>query len=195
MNTEQQIVYADEKYKILSAEQEYIVHPLAFGLVPDNKASQQRVFTSEFHIEDYRLILDSITLTDAKAQEEQTWSYRCKTAYNGVVLLGANLVKEHYFKGMKLACFSYQKVLELVFENGMLITTVDQSKAMLRIRRNLELGLRSLDNSRDLRCIRRFMNASFVGDYKPFLLSYMRSRYLRDMQYDYENVRNFSENA
>jgi hypothetical protein len=188
MNIEQQIIYSGVIYKILSAEQEFVIHPSAFGLLPVVKASLQKSFSCAFHIEDYHLILDEVALTDTNSEGERSdRTYGCKVAYNGVLLIADNLVKEYYFKGGKLACFSYQNVLELVFENGMLITTIDQSKAMLRIRKNLELGLRDLSKNRDLRCIRRFINSSFVGDYKPFLLDSMRIKYLKDMKQDYEN--------
>lgn len=187
MDIKQQIEYMGNKYEIIKAEQEFIVHPAAFGLIPSGNAALKSSFSSDFHIKDYCLMLDNIVLSgDGTGEGRHFQPTECKVSYNGAFLIATNPVGEYYQKDGKLACYSYQNVLELVFENGMLITTVDQSKAMLRIRKNIEQGLRSLNVKRDLRCIRRFMNSSFVGDYKPFKLTLMRLRYLKDMCKNYE---------
>ncbi len=187
MDIKQQIEYMGKKYEIIKVEQEFIVHPAAFGLVPSGNAALKSSFSSDFHIKDYCLMLDNIVLSgDGTGEGRHFQPTECKVSYNGAFLIATNPVGEYYQKDGKLACYSYQNVLELVFENGMLITTVDQSKAMLRIRKNIEQGLRSLNVKRDLRCIKRFMNSSFVGDYKPFKLTLMRLRYLKDMCKNYE---------
>lgn len=189
MSIKQQMNYMGECYEILHAEQEFIIHPAAFGLLPISKTSLQCSYISDFHIDKYQLMLDKITLTQEESGEVKLYEpIEGKLLYHGTILIATNLFKEYYLKGGKLACFSYQKVLELVFENGMLITTVDQSKAMLRIRKNIELGLRSLNKKRDLRCILRFMNSSFVGNYKPFIISGIRLKYLKDMSKEYPQL-------
>lgn len=195
MNIEQQIIYLNKKYRILDAEQEYIVHPAAFGLLPLSKASLKTYFSCDFYIKDYHLILEKLTVPaevlsspDSVNAEESVSLNKpenCPIPYNGAILIGANPGKEYFMKPGKLACFSYQKVLELVFKNGILTTTVDQSKAMLRIRKNLENDLRSLNNSRDLRCIRHYINSSLVGDYKKFMLKGRRYKYLKAMKIKY----------
>lgn len=198
MILEQEIIYFDKKYHILNAEQEFIVHPAAFGLLPLTKVSLQSPFTCEFHIEDYRLIMDRLTIVNDTAgnagmgkMEENDMECEmndCQIPYTGAILIGSRPVREYYRKDGKLACFSYQNVFELVFEEGILKTTIDQSKAMLRIRKNIELKFRSLNSSRDLRCIKHFMNTSFIGDYKTFILPYNRMKYLKEMKKKYRNT-------
>ncbi len=195
MNTLQVINYKNTEYTILAVEQEFIIHPIALGYLPYSSASLQRPYSSQFLIKDYQLHLSSLdivtneavniggTLIEDYAQKHTFDEFPVK--YNGAILIGANVVKQYYLKEATPAYFSYQKLIELVFENGVLITTVDQSRAMLRIRKNLELGHRSLDNNRDKRCISRFMNSVLVGDYKPFLIQYNRMKYIRDMKKDY----------
>ena len=195
---EHKLIYQNTEYKILEVEQEYIVHPIAFGFLPYTTASMQCSFTCEFTLKDYRLLLNRLIIGNNEAvnlggvrQEGYAQNHEfneLKTAYNGVILIGANPIKEYYLKPDALAHFSYQKVIELVFEDGLLITTVDQSKAMLRVRKNLELKLRNLTNSRDVRCINRFMNSVFIGDYKPFHFSYNRMNYVKDMKKDYTSL-------
>lgn len=187
MNITQLINNMNTDYLILHAEQEFIIHPTAVGILPLSKASLQSSFQSEFHIEDYRLYLDRIILNPGDINEKQYEFDNYTVAYNGAVLVGTNLVKEYTLSGIKPACFSYQKVQELIFEDGNLITSVDQSKAMLRIRKNIDMNLRSLYRGRDIRCIKRFMNSSFVGDYNAFRLPLTRMRYLQEMKRDYDN--------
>jgi hypothetical protein len=187
--------YKNTEYTILAAEQECIIHPIALGYLPYSSASLQCSFSSHFIIKDYQLLLSRLDIVTNEAMNlggMHMEGYARKhsfeefpVSYNGTILIGANIVKEYYLKGISPSYFSYQKLIELVFENGILITTVDQSRAMLRIRKNLELGLRSIDNKRDKRCINRFMNSVLVGDYKPFLLQYNLMKYVKDMKQDY----------
>jgi hypothetical protein len=193
---EQQLLYLNKNFKILSAEQEYIIHPAVFDLVPLTAASLQCSFISNFQLKNYRLTLDklllgtveSLSLAEIKSEviERKAIVQDFSVCYTGTILIGADLVKEYYYKG-NLAFFSYQNVYELVFEDGVLITTVDQSKAMLRIRKNIELGFRSLYNNRDNRCIKRFMNSSLVGDYKMFKFNKSRLSYVKEMKKNYRN--------
>lgn len=190
MNIIQQIKYMNKDYNILHSEQEFIIHPAAVGILPVSKSALQCSFQSEFHIEDYQLFLDRIILYPGEAGEKLYEFQDYSVSYNGAVLIGANLVKEYILKGSKPACFSYQNVTELVFEEGNLITNVDQSKAMLRIRKNIDMNLRSLNRGRDVRCIKRFMNSAFVGDYSAFRLPITRMRYLQELksEYDFKNL-------
>lgn len=183
MSMVQTMKFKNMEYSILAAEQECIIHPIAFGYMPNTSASLQCSFSSHFVIKDYQLLLNHMDIIDAGSYAFEDFP----VSYNGTVLIGTNIVKEYYLKGNEAepAYFSYQKLIELVFENGVLITTVDQSRAMLRIRKNLELGLRHPDKKRDKRCIIRFMNSVLVGDYKPFLLQHNRMRYLKDMKEAY----------
>jgi len=189
-----QINYMNRKYKVLAVEQEYLIHPSVFGYLPLTKATQYCNFTGSFHVEGYKLYLDQLVLNPGAGSKsinpennERIYDFdHYPVAYTGSVLIGTQLVKEYGMKGMKPTYFSYLHVLELIFEDGVLITTVDQSKAMLRIRKNLELGIRSLVSSRDNRCINRFMNSVFIGEYKPFLLQKQRMHYLKEMQKQYK---------
>jgi hypothetical protein len=198
MNIEQQLLYLNINYKVLYTEQEFIVHPAAFSLLPITTTSLQYPFSSSFHIKDYRLILDRITMFNGESSNlggmridgyEKSYLFQeAPVTYNGAILIGANQIKEYNIKGNKMNCFSYQSVFELIFEDGILITTIDQSKAMSRIRKNLELGLRSLSKSRDVRLIQHFINSSLVGDYKTFRLNNSRLKYLKEMKNDYPST-------
>ena len=185
--------YNNKDYQILQSEQEFIIHPAAVGILPLTKSTLHCSFQCDYHVDNYRLYLDRMILNPGDANQKQYDFTNYSVSYNGVILIGANLIKDYSLKDTKPACFSYQLVTELVFEEGNLITSVDQSKAMLRIRKNLDLNLRSLQQGRDVRCIRRFMNSSLVGDYRPFRLPMTRMRYLQEMKKDYQNKNSISE--
>ncbi len=197
MTLDHKMFYSGAEYQILAIEQEFIIHPAALGLLPLTSVSLQFPFRSSFHIEDYRLILDSMTVLGSNpvkalgADEESEGGIDYSAlhlSYNGAVLIGNKLVKEYYLKSNVPACFSYENVYELIFEDGRLITTVDQSKAMRRIRKNLELGLRTLYKPRDARCILKFINTSLVGDYRPSRFCFRQLNYVKEMQHSYSKL-------
>jgi len=186
--SEQKIIYKDKEYKIIAAEQEFIIHPAALGILPIAKASFTCNFSAEYFLDGYKLYLDRIKLLDDASEKEYVLK-DCRLYYNGSILIAADLVNEFRVKGSNPACFSYQNVKELIFNDGVLVTGIDQNRAMHRIRKNLELGLRRISNSKDVRCINRFLDSAFVGDYRPFRLTYNRFRYIKKMKSCYDKVK------
>ena len=47
-----------------------------------------------------------------------------------------------------------------------MITTIDHSKAMLRVRKNIDKGYRDLGKFRDRKCIDQFIRTSLLGTYR-----------------------------
>lgn len=182
MISDQKLRYKDKDYKIIAIEQEFIVHPTAFGILALNKAALSCDFTAEFYLDDYRLYLDIINIQDTDGSQTQYRFDKCRAAYKGSVLIASDLVYDYRTKSNSCACFSYQNVKELVFEDGILVTSIDHNKAMYRIRKNLELGLRDLKSSKDLRCVNRFLDSALVGDYKPFRFAFSKLAYLKAMK-------------
>jgi hypothetical protein len=192
MNLEQQLLLHDKNYIIFSIEQENIIHPAALGIVQLNADTTGLAFACSFEIVNYHIILKSLTLYNsgnrgipATITEALgvTYEFMDKTvAYSGAILIVDNPVKDFFAKGYNSMCFAYRNVYELIFEDGNLITTIDHGRAMTRIRKNIELGLRSMTNKRDVRCITHFMNTTFMGNYKPFSSSKKRLRYLEEME-------------
>lgn len=84
--------------------------------------------------------------------------------YWGGIVIGKDLGNTFEFTN-DYPCYCYEKVIELIFNEGKLITTADHSKAMNRIRLNIKKGLRSLKNQQDLICINKFLRSSFIKKY------------------------------
>jgi len=184
--SEHLIIYNDKEYKIIAAEQEFIIHPAALGIMPFNKKNIGCDFGACFYLEGQNLYLEKIKL---KSNGKEYILNNCRLFYNGAILIAADMVDEFITDDGAPACFSYQNVKELIFNNGILVTGVDQNRAMHRIRKNLELGIRKLGNRKDIRCINRFLASALVGDYKPFKLSYNRHRYIKRMKNFYDKAK------
>lgn len=88
--------------------------------------------------------------------------------YTGGIIIAKDLANTYTFSETlsEYPCYCYKYVYELIFEQGALTISVDHSKAMMRIRMNIEKGYRNLKNSKDSRCIHRFLSQTFCRDYE-----------------------------
>lgn len=168
---------------ILKCELKEIYKPDIFGISPIWSDDQTFEYNSTFEIKDYQLYLKDLIITSDRGykvingiEPEYIFSEKgIETArytnvsfpikFTGAVII-VNTVVKNYGTGEEIPCFGYKTVREFIFQDGKLVTTIDHSKAMLRIRKNLDLGLRNLDKTRDVECIKHFIKTSFVGDYE-----------------------------
>jgi len=193
MNLQQELLYLDKNYKIISAEHEFIVHPAVFDILPLTSDSLESSFECSLKVIGYCLQIKSLTIfketTEGFGDDMQLpfgvpYVFQDKPiSYSGTILIGDSPIPEYSIKIGKENCYFYKRVLELVFEEGNLITTIDHSKAMSRIRKNIELGFRSLTNNWDVRCISHFINSTFLGDYRPFSSVKKRLKYLKALKH------------
>ena len=183
------IIINKERYEILASEHLYIFHPEYFGISPTWANDSNFQYKCLFELKDHQLYLKSFQVTSDRGypvindvkpeivssnQELETVQYinvNEPIEYSGAIMFANSLVKDYriqYHLDMNNPlCFSYKFVGELIFEEGRLITSVNHNKAMRRIRRNIDLGLRSLDKKQDVKCIIKFIKVSFIGDYQP----------------------------
>lgn len=87
--------------------------------------------------------------------------------YTGGIIIAKDLVDTYSF-GDELneyPCYCYKNVYELIFDQGQITMSIDHSKAMQRIRINIEKGLRNLKNQKDIRCINKFLSQTFYNKY------------------------------
>ncbi len=186
MESEQQIIFRDKCYIVISAEQDFILHPAVLAEKKISSELTKLSFCCDYSIKNNQLMADCMTVSVSgpEQQSSRITAGEFPVLYSGVILIGREIISEYPLSGHCLPCYSYRYVYELVFNKGVLVTTADQSKAMLRIRRNLELGLRSLAVKRDIRCIRRYLNDCFIGDYRPLNLK-KQLKYLEELKKRY----------
>lgn len=182
------IIIDKERYEILANEHTYVFHPEYFGISPIWTNDSNFRYKCLFELKDHQLYLKSFQVTSDRGYpiinnvkpEVCNLENGFETVlyinineplnYSGAIMFANSLVKDYRLPyRMDLynpPCFSYKFVGELIFEEGKLITSVNHNKAMRRIRKNIDLGLRSLDKKQDIKCIKKFIKDSFIGDYQ-----------------------------
>lgn len=179
-------LYQEEEYCLFLSEYE-----VSMGESTEKDAEKQEEYGKELNIKENKIEQRQISLKieDYRLFLERKCDNLCTqeaVKYSGGVLIAKDLLEE-YKEYEDL--FSYETVLELIFKNGCLITTVDHSKAMLRIRRNLEQGLRSLTKARDRICIKRFLNRTMICDYRQSMYAYTKKKVFRNIYHGMEAVK------
>lgn len=187
MEKEEKFIYKGEVYTLLLKEGEYIFNPVLFGLSPIWKQTTEYEYVGTYLVEEYKLklqdfiihsdhsypIIQNIAPVPINSGDEKTYvSYQglmYPIFYSGAVVIGREFIESYDYE-KDFPCFCYRHVVELIFENGNLVTTIEHDKAMDRIRKNIEKGLRNLNKGKDARCIKTFMRSSFVGKYRESML-------------------------
>lgn len=181
MNIKDSIILSEIDYEIIYCEHP-VFYPDQFQLSPIWSDDKEFAYSCKYCLKDYQLYLKSFTVSSDReypvingvtpepccsVDGRETVRYHDimeSLGYTGSMIIGAFIVKT-YTDSDEIPCYCYKYIKELVFSKGKLITAIDHSKAMLRIRRNLDMGLRSLDKKRDVKCIERFIRSSFAGNY------------------------------
>ncbi len=182
------IIINKERYEILACEHSYVFHPEYFGISPTWTNDSNFRYKCLFELEDHQLYLKSFQATCDRGypiingvkpevcnlehgfETVQYININEPMEYSGAIMFANSLVKDYrlpyHMDLYNPPCFSYKFVGELIFDEGKLITSVNHNKAMRRIRKNIDLGLRSLDKKQDINCIKKFIKVSFIGDYQ-----------------------------
>ncbi len=182
MDARDTIIAEETSFLILKCEWKDIYQPDIFGISPIWSNDQEYEYISIFEIREYQLYLKSFIITadssfpvingiepqpcytEKGIETVQYNDIMVPIKFNGAIVIGNTLIKNYGFDE-DIPWYSYKVVRELIFQDGKVVTTIDHSKAMLRIRKNLDLGLRSLNKARDIKCIKKYIKSSFVGDY------------------------------
>ena len=168
--------YKDAAFEIMMTEKGSLLDPWELGLLPVEKKKNEMTVIGNYQIEDFVLYLEAFEARDgAGSLVAKKEGLHIPLAYSGSVLLVRELIEQY---AEYKPCYGYQELFELIFDRGCLTTNIDHSRAMYRIRRNLETGLRDMSNPKDARCILHFIDRLFVGKYKESL----RARYFHSVK-------------
>lgn len=191
-----------EQFEVLNCENQFILHPLVFGILPVWKESSPFDFNLQISLENYKMALHQMWVeadcalpmingilpkyTSSHGRDGALYDkLNIPLQYSGAILMANSFVNDYGIQleqGQKYPCYCYKVVYEYIFENGILITTIDHSRAMIRIRKNLDLGYRDLTKKRDFKCIEQFIKTSLVGDYKPSKSKKKQENYFSKMR-------------
>ncbi|KSV60076.1 hypothetical protein [Acetivibrio ethanolgignens] len=171
--TTEMFFYHEQSFSVMMIEKGELFCPWELGLLSQKQNKEELFIRGSYQIEDFVLYLEGFeAYSKQKELIIKKEDLHIPLSYNGSVLLVRELL-ERYAEYKPL--YGYKKLMELIFDHGKLITAIDHSRAMYRIRRNLEAGLRDMANPKDARCILSFIDDLFVGKYKESI----RTRYFQ----------------
>lgn len=185
--------YQDAEYALAGISKGELFNPLIFGLHPMMASTAcWRGYIATYAVNDSHLVLDNllINLHDMDLQSLQMevplingikpispagrhslfnndykdLNYRIH--YTGGLLLGKGFIQELYVHMGFHPAWKYKKVIELIFENGVLTGEFDRSKRMAELRRTIEETSReNTGNSPKLDYVNEFIERSFDRSY------------------------------
>jgi hypothetical protein len=147
------LFYNDRKFSIIALQNELDYVPNNYGIEPDTSCSAcWRGYYCKFGIINKQLVLmdwnifynegdDAPILGNIKAIESTgLWKYISldfPVQYNGGIVIGAGFKDEYYIHMGFQNVYAYEIVLELIFDNGILIDAIDHSVKIEQLRNNL----------------------------------------------------------
>ena len=199
------VEYRGEDFIVLNCEKQHMIHPVVFGILPVWKDTSPFEFELKLKLDNYKLslqnlwvhvdcalpVINQVSPNPAVRHNINGYEYQelqVPALYSGAVMVANTLVDSYgseVEENEPYPCFCYKQIYELVFDHGILITTIDHSRDMRRIRKNIDLGYRDWNKKRDRRCIEHFIQNSLIGDYKPVKSIKKQERYLASMRAEY----------
>ena len=153
--------YRGWEYTIVAQSDSLDIHPTLFGIVP--KAATSACWSGFWCVYDIRK--DGIYLKDlyvcskddlyptingkkpATCADGSEWSYmghhlycnlNYRVPYTGRLLVGRGFLSKYYIHMGYQKPWSYRKLKELIFEEGVLVEVIDQSRVAAQLRRKIK---------------------------------------------------------
>jgi hypothetical protein len=146
------LFYLDEEYKITGVKGEDLFHPGDVGLTPySNSTACWRGYVASYEIDADELRLAGLLINtedkadingiEAERLTESRFSYQfahlnLKIPFNGSILIGTDFIQSMYIHMGFQKPITYEKVIELKFKNGDLLSSEDISLKIKEIREN-----------------------------------------------------------
>lgn len=184
-----EIIFHDQDYDVIMIENESIIMEKEINQYILGIERANLNYHCCFEVKEYRLYLRTCEIICAygyravlqesnqggidsnNTAEHNSSELMIPNVYSGSLVIGRGLIANDYLSlANGIPCYGYEEVIELIFSQGILVTTINHSRAMKRVRMNLDCGYRTLDKKKDVRCIQKFLRDSFVGDYKEQLI-------------------------
>lgn len=185
INMKSEMIFHDQEYEVIMIESENVImekeiNQDILGMEHTNlnyhccfEVKEYRLYLRSCEIicsHGYRVVLQESSQGNIDSNDrivQGSSELMISNTYTGSIVLGRGLISAEYLSHFNAyPCYGYEEVIELIFSQGILVTTINHSRAMKRVRMNLDCGYRTLDKKKDVRCIQKFLRDSFVGDYK-----------------------------
>ncbi len=165
-NTEE-LIYNKKKYEIVMTEEKTLFDAFSLGLLPKERKNETVIIRGTYQIEEFVLYLKEFTVCYPGTNEiVKKENLQIPLSYCGGLVIVDDMLEE--YKDYS-PLYGYQELLELIFEDGQLVMTANHSRAMYRVRRTLESGLKDMSNYQDAKRIERFVRHQFVQKYEETL--------------------------
>ncbi len=180
----EEIYFKKDFYTVLLRERDNLLMDVIKEHKPIWKSYSGDVIAS-YDLQEYMLTLQDLILdknlmknnekfyekepiTDLVTGNKVFSQLHCPVTYTGNIIVAKDIVDTFSYEDdlSEYPCFCYKEVYELCFDQGCLTMSIDHSKAMLRIRKNIEKGLRNVKNAKDIRCIHKFLNQTFCHNFE-----------------------------
>lgn len=151
--------YQGENYSIIAMSVPMTFLPQKYGMVPSPRCTAcWNGYWCEYEISEEGMILknlfihtendyypevNGVSVCKKKNQEKKDFSYmghhkyeniNLPMEYTGKIVVGSGFLREYYIHMGYQRAWAYEKVFELCFENGKLISKEDHSKIVAKVR-------------------------------------------------------------
>ncbi|MDO5520341.1 MAG: hypothetical protein Q4G58_07615 [bacterium] len=180
----EEIYFKNDFYTVLLREADNLLMEVVREHKPIWKSYSGDVIAS-YDLQDYMLTLQDLILDKHLMKRNEKFCDRepiidmvtgnkvfdklnCPVKYTGNIIVAKDLIDTFSLEEnlSEYPCYCYKEVYELCFDQGCLTMSIDHSKAMVRIRKNIEKGLRNTKNAKDVRCINKFLKQTFCHDFE-----------------------------
>ena len=152
--------YEGKEYSIVAMTDDIEFTPEKYGLEPQYTCTAcWRGYAVKYSIENGKLMVKNLLVSDsssgfpkingieAKSMGDIIFSKIYKNInlpieYTGKIVLGNGFIWDYYIHMGFQRAWAYEKVIELIFEKGVLVNVIDHSEKVKAIRAEIEAGTR-----------------------------------------------------
>lgn len=152
--------YEGKEYSIIAMSDDIEFSPEQYGLEPQYICTAcWRGYAVKYAIEDEKLLVKNLFVSDSSSgfpningiEAESigdiifSHMYRninLQTEYTGKIVMGNGFIRDYYIHMGFQRAWAYEKVIELIFEKGVLVNVIDHSEKVKAIRAEIEAGTR-----------------------------------------------------
>ena len=178
----------DSNYTMVAISEALNFDPGKYGIVPESICTAcWRGFWCVYNINDKGIFLDNLyvnsqddyypeiegvkAITEKEGDGRQSFlghhlykGLNIKIDYSGKILVGKDFLPQYYIHMGFQRAWAFEKLIELVFENGTLVEKNDQSEVAADIRKQIEKN--NVFNKNMRQNTEKFVRNSFSLDYK-----------------------------
>lgn len=174
--------FKGDTYNIVALESEVQFNPKDYGLIPEARCSAcWNGYWCEYQITGNKLILENLyintkdqyypeingvkALVKTKALHPVYEKICIPISHTGRIVAGLGFLKEYYIHMGYQRAWTYEKLVEFIFENGILLEIIDHSELAAKLREDIKGNPEKQGKNLSRDQISQFVNESFSLDF------------------------------